>query len=63
MTEKSIDDIVEGAYCEVTGGTHRGKSGTIADVHMSKGGNLTITVIQVSGVRFKTLGKNVKVIS
>ena len=46
--------------CEVTAGTHAGKSGTVSDLHTSKTGNVTITVTQKNGERFKTLAKNVR---
>jgi ribosomal protein S4E len=55
-------DLKNGAHCYVIAGTHKGKSGLIADLHLSKTGHLTLTVIQENGVRFKTLGKNVQVI-
>ena len=45
----------------VIGGTHKGKSGIVRDLKISKTGHITITVLQKSGVRFKTLGKNVVV--
>lgn len=51
--------LKEGDKCAVIGGTHRGKSGIIKDLNISKTGHLTITVVQDDGVRFKTLGKNV----
>jgi ribosomal protein S4E len=50
-----------GAFCEVIGGTHEGKSGTVRDVNLSKTGHVTITVVQHDGIRFKTLAKNVVV--
>ena len=55
-------DLKNGAHCLVIAGTHKGKSGLIADLNLSKTGHLTLTVIQENGVRFKTLGKNVQVI-
>jgi hypothetical protein len=51
----------DGDFCDVAGGTHRGKSGTVRDIKKSKTGHLTITVVQSNGVRFKTLAKNVVV--
>ena len=56
------DPISNGNYCQVIDGTHTGKSGVVQDLNTSKTGHLTITVVQDNGVRFKTLGKNVKVI-
>ncbi len=53
--------LVEGSFCTVVGGTHRGKSGTARDIKTSKTGHLTLTVEQANGVRFKTLAKNVVV--
>ena len=53
--------LVNGAHCTVVGGTHAGKSGTVADINTSKTGHVTLTVIQADGVRFKTLAKNVVV--
>lgn len=52
--------ISNGDYCHVIGGTHKGKSGSVQDSNVSKTGQLTITVVQDSGVRFKTLAKNVE---
>lgn len=59
-TEKTIA-LKDGDQCTVTGGTHRGKSGTVRDINTSKTGHITITVVQKNGERFKTLGKNVVV--
>ena len=56
LTAKAPKD---GAHCRVTGGTHKGKSGTVRDVKLSKTGHVTITVVQRDGTRFKTLAKNV----
>lgn len=53
--------IKDGDKCEVIGGTHKGKSGTVKDINTSKGGNVTITVVQVNGERFKTLARNVRI--
>ena len=51
--------LKDGDLCKVIAGTHIGKSGTVRDINTSKTGHITITVEQKSGVRFKTLGKNV----
>ena len=53
--------LVDGAQCNVVGGTHAGKSGTVTDIKTSKTGYITITVVQKDGIRFKTLAKNVVV--
>ena len=53
--------LKDGDMCKVIGGTHKGKSGIARDLNVSKTGQLTITVVQANGVRFKTLGKNVAV--
>lgn len=53
------DSIVDGIECRVIGGTHKGKSGTVEDRKVSKGGNVTITVRQDDGTRFKTLARSV----
>lgn len=60
MKTKSLQ-LKNGDQCEVVAGTHAGKSGAVQDVHTSKTGHITITVLQKNGVRFKTLGKNVVV--
>lgn len=49
----------DGVRCKVVGGTHAGKSGVVRDINLSKSGFVTITVVQSSGERFKTLAKNV----
>jgi ribosomal protein S4E len=53
--------LKDGDFCNVIAGTHKGKSGYVKDIHKSKTGQLTITVLQENGVRFKTLAKNVVV--
>jgi len=53
-------EIKDGDFCQVIAGTHKGKSGRATDLNISKTGYLTITVVQENGVRFKTLGRNVK---
>ncbi|MFA5938312.1 MAG: KOW motif-containing protein [Sinimarinibacterium sp.] len=53
--------LKDGAQCTVVGGTHKGKTGTVRDINTSKTGQVTITVVQKNGDRFKTLAKNVVV--
>ena len=53
--------VKDGDTCKVVAGTHKGKSGIVRDIHASKTGHITITVVQENGVRFKTLAKNVVV--
>jgi len=53
--------LIDGAMCQVVGGTHAGKSGSVTDIKTSKMGHVTITVVQKNGVRFKTLARNVVV--
>lgn len=53
--------VKDGDHCLVTGGTHKGKSGIVRDLNISKTGHLTVTVFQKNGDRFKTLAKNVEV--
>ncbi|HYG50512.1 MAG TPA: KOW motif-containing protein [Flavobacteriales bacterium] len=54
--------LTDGAKCTVINGTHKGKSGKVTDIKTSKTGHVTITVVQASGVRFKTLARNVELI-
>lgn len=61
MATRSSGRLVDGAQCQVVGGTHAGKSGAVTDINTSKTGHVTITVVQKNGVRFKTLAKNVVV--
>lgn len=61
MEPQSSGKLVDGAFCNVVGGTHAGKCGSVADIKTSKTGHVTITVVQKDGVRFKTLAKNVVV--
>lgn len=56
-------DLKDGDNCKVTAGTHKDKTGTVSDINTSKTGHLTITVTQPNGVRFKTLAKNVVVLT
>jgi ribosomal protein S4E len=61
MTFKEKLNLKDGDFCNVIGGTHKGKSGTVRDINTSKAGHITITVVQQNGARFKTLGRNVTV--
>lgn len=61
MTKPTTRELKDGDYGLVVAGTHTGKAGTIHDIHASKSGNVTVTVRQKNGVRFKTLAKNVVV--
>jgi DNA transformation protein and related proteins len=60
MSTIASSNVKDGAHCTVVAGTHKGKSGTVRDLNTSKGGNVTITVVQANGERFKTLAKNVE---
>ena len=53
--------LKDGARCHVVRGTHKGTSGTVRDINTSKTGQVTITVVQAEGERFKTLPRNVVV--
>jgi ribosomal protein S4E len=57
-----LEDLRDGAYCQVVRGTHAGKSGIVRDISTSKGGHMTLTVVQDDGVRLKTLARNVVVV-
>jgi len=59
----ATETLKDGDECQVIGGTHVGKSGKVRDINTSKTGHITITVEQANGDRFKTLGKNVKVVA
>ena len=59
MKKASASQVTDGATCSVVGGTHAGKSGMVRDIKTSETGHVTITVVQKSGERFKTLAKNV----
>ena len=61
MGAKQSDALKDGDSCRVVGGTHKGKHGTGRDINTSKTGQVTITVVQPDGERFKTLAKNVVV--
>ena len=61
MKANRPSELKDGGHCRVVGGTHKGKSGTVRDIRTSKTGYVTITVVQKSGERFKTLAKNVQV--
>jgi ribosomal protein S4E len=63
MKADSAKKLKDGNLCKVVAGTHAGKMGTVRDINTSKTGHITITVLQKNGERFKTLGKNVVVVS
>lgn len=59
MQAEQSNELKDGALCEVVGGTHKGKKGTVRDLKTGRISPLTITVVQPEGERFKTLAKNV----
>ena len=61
MTKPDPEGFKDGTRCVVIGGTHAGKSGTVRDIHTSKTGHVTITIVQRNGDRFKTLARNVEI--
>lgn len=62
MATPETTNLKDGELCTVIKGTHKGKQGRVTDIHTSKGGHVTITVVQKDGSRFKTLARNVVVI-
>ncbi len=63
MKTRRPQTVKDGSRCVVIGGVHEGKSGVVRDINISKTGHKTITVVQANGERFKTLAKNVAVVS
>jgi ribosomal protein S4E len=61
MSSTRKQTLKNGDNCTVVAGTHTGKSGVVEDLKTSKTGHITITVRQETGIRFKTLAKNVTV--
>lgn len=49
--------------CRVIGGVHAGKSGVVRDINTSRTGAVTITVVQANGEKFKTLAKNISIVT
>jgi ribosomal protein S4E len=58
----SPNGLKDGAPCKVIAGTHKAKTGVVKDIKTSKTGHVTITVLQSSGKRFKTLARNIEVL-
>ena len=63
MKTNTIGQLKDGARCKVVGGTHIGKTGIVHDIKTGKTGHVSITVEQSNGVRFKTLAKNVVILT
>lgn len=59
----NVNEIENGDRCIVIVGSHKGKSGVVQDRNVSKSGHATITVMQDTGVRLKTLAKSVSVLT
>lgn len=59
MMKEVKHSIKDGDRCTVIAGVHKGKSGIATDFHASKTGQITLTIVQDNGERFKTLLKNV----
>lgn len=62
MESGQHNTLKDGVRCKVIGGAHAGKAGIVRDIHTSKSGQVTITVVQANGERFKTLARNVEII-
>jgi ribosomal protein S4E len=63
MRRNTTDQLRDGARCKVIGGTHAGETGTVHDIKTGKTGHVSITVKQSNGERFKTLAKNVVILT
>jgi ribosomal protein S4E len=63
MRTKTTNQLRDGARCKVIGGRHAGKSGTVHDIKTGKTGHVSITVKQPNGARFKTLAKNIVILT
>ena len=63
MKAKQTGKLKDGAKCKVIGGVHAGKSGVVRDIKTGKTGHVSITVVEPDGERFKTLAKNVEIVS
>jgi ribosomal protein S4E len=61
MKTAAANKLKDGDRCKVIGGTHEGKSGIVRDIKTGKTGHVSITVVQSSGVKLKTLAKNVAI--
>lgn len=61
MEAKPTRSLEDGSKCRVVGGVHKGKSGTVRDIKTGATGHVSITVVQASGARFKTLARHVAV--
>ncbi|MEO6355983.1 MAG: hypothetical protein ABIU77_28270 [Ferruginibacter sp.] len=55
MKSTNNANLKDGDKCKVIGGTPIGKLGIVKDINTSKTGHITITVLQVNGVRLKRL--------
>jgi len=56
-----LSDLKDGVFCKVMAGTHKGKKETLHDIKTSKSGEITITLKQDDGLRFKTLARSVEI--
>ena len=56
--DNEIRVLADRDECVVVAGRHKGKTGIVRDVNLSKAGHVTITVVQDSGVKFKTLARS-----
>jgi ribosomal protein S4E len=63
MRTNTTGQLRDGARCKVIGGIHVGKTGTVHDIKTGKTGHVSITVKQPDGARFKTLAKNVVIVT
>ncbi len=63
MDNSKTKKLKNGDSCIVIGGTHKWKTGIVQDLNTSKTGHITITVLQSNGVIFKTLGRNIEVVT
>ena len=59
MFDKQVQ-IADGDKCKASSGIRKGNAGIVEDLKISKGGNLTVTVRQADGTRFKTLARSVE---
>lgn len=46
MTINTTQGLKDGDHCVVVKDTHKGQSGPVKDIHLSKTGHITITIVE-----------------
>jgi ribosomal protein L24 len=57
MSIKTVEHLKDGDQCKAVAGNHKGKTGTVKDINLSKTGHIILLLCKQMGQNLKHLAK------